>query len=87
MKQADTISPEDAHIPEMLGKAYWRQNKLEDARQQLEKAVRLVPASAANHYLLGQVYRKQGMREKAKVEFDRAAELSASHALPANVNH
>jgi Flp pilus assembly protein TadD len=70
----------------MLGRAYWRQNKLEDAELQLEKAVKLTPASAANHYLLGQVYRKRGMSEKAKVEFDRASELSASHVSPANVN-
>ena len=83
---ADAISPEDVRVPEMLGRAYWRQNKLEDAELQLEKAVKLTPASAANHYLLGQVYRKRGMSEKAKVEFDRASELSASHVSPANVN-
>lgn len=76
LKQAQAIAPEDPRVPELLGKALWRQNKFEDARTQLEEAVRLLPGSAADHYLLGQVYRKLGLAEKAKSELELAAALS-----------
>jgi len=76
--QADTLSPEDSRVPELLGKTYWRQNKLKEAQLHLEKAIRLAKDNAANHYLLAQVYRKQGMAEKAKAQFELAATLIAS---------
>jgi tetratricopeptide (TPR) repeat protein len=79
LTQAQTIAPEEPRVPELLGKALWRQNKFADARIQLEKAVKLTPGSAADHYLLGQVYRKLGMSDKAKSELDVAAALSNSH--------
>ena len=79
LKQAQAIAPEEPRVPELLGKAWSRQNKFEEARTQLEKAVKLTPGSAADHYLLGQVYLKLGMREKAKSELDLAAKLSTSH--------
>ena len=69
LKQAQTIAPEEPRVPELLGKAWSRQDKFEDARTQLEKAVKLTPGSAADHYLLGQVYRKLGMREKARANW------------------
>ena len=79
LTQAQVIAPEEPRVPELLGRALSRQNKFAEARIHLEKAVKLSPGSAADHYLLGQVYRKLGMPEKAKAELDVAATLSNSH--------
>jgi tetratricopeptide (TPR) repeat protein len=80
LTQAQAIAPEEPRVPELLGKGLVRQNKFAEARIQLEKAVKLMPGSAADHYLLGQAYRKLGMSDKAKSELDVAATLSNSHS-------
>lgn len=80
LRRAEEIAPADPRVPELLGKAYWRQGELQAAEVQLQNAIRLRPENAANHYLLGQVYRRQGKQAEAKREFDRLAELNDAHA-------
>jgi tetratricopeptide (TPR) repeat protein len=61
----------DASLPEphyQLGKLALREDRLRDARQELEAAVKLDPKSSKMHYGLAQVYRKLGRASDAARE-------------------
>jgi len=48
-----------------LGKLYLRKRRIEEAREVLEKAVRIMPADFEVHFQLSRVYAAAGEREKA----------------------
>ena len=70
----------DGSLPEAhygLGKLALREDRIREARQELEAAVRLDSASSKNHYALAQVYRKLGRTA------DAAREVAQFQALKA----
>ena len=58
-----------------LGKLALREDRIREAQQELEAAVKLDPSSSKNHYGLAQVYRKLGRSA------DAAREVERFHAL------
>jgi Tfp pilus assembly protein PilF len=60
-----------------LGKLALREDRIREAEQELEAAVKLDPASSKNHYGLAQVYRKLGRASHAAREVERFQTLKA----------
>lgn len=70
----------DASLPEphyQLGKLALREDRIEEARRELEAAVKLDPASSKNHYGLAQAYRKLGRASEAAREVQQFQSLKA----------
>jgi tetratricopeptide (TPR) repeat protein len=61
----------------LLGKVLLAQGSLEDALEQLEASVGLMPEDANAHYQLGQAYQKLGRRDEARKEFDIFRQLKS----------
>jgi Flp pilus assembly protein TadD len=55
-------------------------SQLSNAKEEIEKAVRLKPDDATLHFVLGRIYRRLGSDEQAKLEFDRYSSLTAVHS-------
>jgi tetratricopeptide (TPR) repeat protein len=60
-----------------LGKLALREDRIREAKQELEAAVRLDPASSKNHYALAQVYRKLARTADAAREVEQFQALKA----------
>lgn len=60
-----------------LGKIALRDDRLRDARRELEAAVKLDPRSSKNHYALAQAYRKLGRAADAAHEVQQFQSLKA----------
>ena len=80
LEQAAAITPDDAKLCMVLGKAYTRTGNLPRAQAAFAHAVALSPKTAAYHFLLGQAYRKTGQDALAKAQFAQAAALDGSHS-------
>ena len=52
-----------------LGKTYLSLNRLQQAKPELEEAVRLQPDESTGHYLLGRLYQRMGSKQLAEKEF------------------
>jgi tetratricopeptide (TPR) repeat protein len=61
-----------AEFPLALGSAYFRQDKLEEARAEYEEAARLNPKLGAAHNNLAVIYLKSGRPADAEAEIKRA---------------
>jgi serine/threonine protein kinase/Tfp pilus assembly protein PilF len=59
----------------------FRQDRLDDAANDLQSALQLAPGEWIVHLNLGHVYQKQNRMDEAKAEMDRALELKAPAAL------
>lgn len=68
--------PDNASLWRMLGRVRKRQNRLDGARDALEKAVRLEPAAAAARFDLGRVLLDLGQSEAARVHLQQVIELA-----------
>jgi eukaryotic-like serine/threonine-protein kinase len=61
-----------------LGFVYLRQNKLGDAQNKLEAALKVEPDNASAHYYLGSVFFQRGQSKRAKEAFEKAISLDAT---------
>jgi tetratricopeptide (TPR) repeat protein len=59
-----------------LGIVYIELDRKQDARAQLETAVKLAPKNVKAHYRLAQLYRSMGLTAQAKTEFEIANNLN-----------
>lgn len=76
--------PESAEAHAGLGLARFAQNRLDPARQALERAVELDPDSASALYWLAVVYDLQGGHDRARALVERAHALSPTDARIVN---
>jgi len=60
---------------ELLGKLLYREDRLDEAANQLETAIRLEPGNEAAIYQLAQVYKKQGNALRAKELFSKVSKM------------
>ena len=59
-----------------LGIVLADQDRKQDAKKELEMAVKLAPSNVNAHYRLARLYRSMGMTAQAKAEFDKASGLN-----------
>jgi tetratricopeptide (TPR) repeat protein len=83
--KAKEIDPKSSKIRYELGKAFFDLNRLEDARREVEGAIRLDDKNAPSHYLLGRVYQRAGKSDLAAQQFKLTdALMSAQGESPNN---
>ena len=63
---------------ELLGKLLYREERLEEAANQLEVAIQLEPGNEAAIYQLAQVYKKQGNVSRSKELFSKVSKMKAN---------
>lgn len=80
LRHGVAIAPREYRAHQQLGQAYRRLQRLPEAQQELQAAVRLEPDNAALHYLLGQIYRQRGLLAEARVEFARTTALNGTQS-------
>ena len=73
--RAVALEPDNGAYVDSLGWAYFQVGRYQEAREQLEWAVRLVDDDATLHQHLGAVYGKLGQLDKAKEAYAQALEL------------
>ena len=73
--RASDISPKSGKVHYELGKGYFSQNHLEDARREAEQAVDLEPGDRPGHYLLGRIYQRLGKAELAGQQFRKTEDM------------
>lgn len=73
------INPKDGVAMVNLARGLLVQNRVPEARQQLQQAVEVAPDLAEAHYYLGIVHRMTGNRAAALAEFQRAVQLNPAH--------
>ncbi len=71
----------EAAILSLLGQVYLLQDRLDEARATLEKAVAGNPRDLGGHYNLGRLMRLQGEAEPALVELERALALEPDERM------
>lgn len=82
MYQADLAANPRAALPRMIaGMLHWNAGRMEDARRELEEAVRLAPASSEAHCNLGRLSSELGDSTGAEMNLRRALELDARNAV------
>jgi tetratricopeptide (TPR) repeat protein len=72
LEQAVAQRPEDAHIVDSIGWAYYVTGNFIKAKQHLEKAVALVPSDPTIYEHLGDVYWRLGREVEARYMWERA---------------
>ncbi len=70
----------EAMSHELLGQAYSKTARGEEAARELETAIHLQPDSARLHLMLARIYRSLGDKEKADSELRLYARLNGSGA-------
>lgn len=80
--RAAAIAPHLPQIQANLGKAYYGLDRIDDARQALEKAVELAPNLADAWNDLGNALRDLGRMEQAMASFARALKLAPNTPEP-----
>jgi tetratricopeptide (TPR) repeat protein len=73
--RASAIAPNSGKVRYQLAKAYFDQNRFEDARREAEKAVSLDPGESSDHYLLGRIYQRSGRSDLAGEQFRLTEQL------------
>lgn len=76
LEESKKMNPQDAGILFQLGVFYYRTEKFEQARTELEQTVRLAENYSNARYFLGLTYDKLGNRESALEQFKKIAELN-----------
>ncbi len=73
-QRALTLKPE-GHIHDTLGWVYFKLGRWQEARQQMETAVKLLPADPLVYEHLGDIYRVLKQKEKTTAAYRKALEL------------
>jgi tetratricopeptide (TPR) repeat protein len=81
-RAALAVRPDTPVVLYSLGNALRAQGRLEEAKAELEKALRLNPKFALPHNMLGIIFKAQGRLEEAKAEFEKATTLNPKYGLP-----
>ncbi|PYT21583.1 MAG: hypothetical protein DMG57_38235 [Acidobacteria bacterium] len=74
------LAPQSARAHQVLGDAYFAEQRLDDAVVEYAAAVKLEPEKQDLHYLLGSTYFKQSQFSLALESFDRALQLDPLNA-------
>lgn len=74
------LAPESARAHQVLGDAYFAEQRFDEAAGEYQAAVKLEPGKADVHYLLGNTYFKQSLFSLALDSFDRVLELDPLNA-------
>jgi lipopolysaccharide biosynthesis regulator YciM len=72
--------PESALLMHHLGRLYYEDGKIEKARINIEKAVRLQANREETHLFLGHLYQKTDQFEKAVLSYERVLTLNDEYA-------
>ncbi|MBM3609108.1 MAG: tetratricopeptide repeat protein, partial [Alphaproteobacteria bacterium] len=75
LRRAVELRPNDGHIVDSLGWAFYRLGQYEDSLRELEKAIALRPADATINDHLGDVYWKVGRKLEATFQWNHARDL------------
>jgi hypothetical protein len=75
-------APKDARKAYENGIQAARKGRLDDARQQFEKAVAIYPKYTSAWYQLGLIVQKQGQKESAQTDFTRATSIDSKFLPP-----
>ena len=76
LRKAVDLRPEDGYIVDLLGWAYYKLGKYEDAVRELERAIELKPADPVINDHLGDAYWKVGRRLEAQFQWNHARDLN-----------
>ena len=79
-RQAVELAPESIDAKNQLGKAYFDNNRLEEAQSEFERAVRGSRNSKEAHLGLPATYLARGMWDKAAASADRVIKLDTSNS-------
>jgi tetratricopeptide (TPR) repeat protein len=79
-QEAKRQFPEDPHISDTIGWAYYKKNVFSRAVGYLQEAKEKIPENPVVRYHLGMAYYKNGDKENAKRELKKAIELDAKFA-------
>jgi tetratricopeptide (TPR) repeat protein len=74
------LAPESARAHQVLGDAYFAEQRFEEAAAEYHAAVKLDPDKPDLHYLLGSTYFKQSLFSLALESFDRVLQLDPLNA-------
>lgn len=80
LEQAAKIPPPLSEEHELLGLAFFKTARLDEAAVELEQAIDLEPKSARLHLLLARVYRSQSKLDRADAELKTYAALKGTDA-------
>lgn len=72
LREADSLSPDNPLIHQLLGRSLMRAGDLHQARKTLEKAIELSPRDSEAHRFLGLALETLGDTEAAKASFEKA---------------
>lgn len=76
LEQMEKTDPNIAMQHLDLGIVYADEDRKQDAKNELETAVKLAPKNVNAHYRLARLYRSMGLSAQAKLEFDKASGLN-----------
>jgi len=74
------MNPQDVGIVFQLGVFYYKAERFDEARVELEQAVKLADNYSNARYFLGLIYDKQGDKQKALEQFRKVADLNPDNA-------
>lgn len=83
--RAVSLEPDNGAYVDSLGWVYFRLGRYNEAKEQLEWAVRLVGEDATLHEHLGATYAKLGDTAKARTAFEKALSLETKTARKAEI--
>jgi Tfp pilus assembly protein PilF len=78
LKQAEQLSSKDWEVHAELGQAYEENGMLQDAQDELQKAIVLAPDRGRLHVILGRVYQREGKKDEAAAEFKLYAAFAST---------
>jgi Flp pilus assembly protein TadD len=84
LKKTVEADPQSLQGYAMLGKLYYEQGRLENARVELEKYVATAPMSVPGNTMLGTILDMQGKTAEAKKRYGKALQIDPRAAVAAN---
>jgi len=73
------LAPERTDIRANYALSLFYENKLDDARREIEQTIRQNPAQAESYHMLGMILLKQGSRSTAARQFEKALEMKPDY--------
>ncbi len=80
LEDGKKMNPQDVGIVFQLGVFYYKAERYDEARNELEQAVKLADNYSNARYFLGLIYDKQGDKQKALEQFRKVADLNPDNA-------
>lgn len=76
LKEVAKTSADDANVYYYMGYSYFMLNQTDNAKEQLNKSIQLVPNKASSHFILGRIYQREEKYDDAISEFSLCASFS-----------